>query len=42
VDVSGGRQQSYIEDCQVCCKPNILHISWDASTGEYTISADLE
>ncbi|NIV93011.1 CPXCG motif-containing cysteine-rich protein [candidate division KSB1 bacterium] len=21
VDFSGGEQQSYIEDCQVCCQP---------------------
>lgn len=27
VDLSGGGQQSYVEDCQVCCRPNILYIS---------------
>lgn len=42
VDVSAGRQQNYIEDCQVCCKPNLLRIAWDASAGEYTIRAELE
>jgi len=31
-----------VEDCQVCCKPNILHVSWDMSAGEYAISAELE
>jgi hypothetical protein len=31
-----------VEDCQVCCKPNILNVSWDMSAGEYTISAELE
>jgi hypothetical protein len=35
-------RQQYVEDCQVCCKPNILHMSWDMSAGEYTISAELE
>ncbi|MEL6912530.1 MAG: CPXCG motif-containing cysteine-rich protein, partial [Cyanobacteria bacterium J06598_4] len=24
VDISGGMQQSYTEDCQVCCRPNVL------------------
>lgn len=27
VDPSAGRRQSYVEDCQVCCRPNILHVS---------------
>jgi Cysteine-rich CPXCG len=26
VDVPAGMQQSYVEDCQVCCRPNVLHI----------------
>jgi Cysteine-rich CPXCG len=42
VDSSAATKQSYIEDCQVCCKPNRLHISWDVSMGEYVISAELE
>ena len=42
VDSSAGMRQQYVEDCQVCCKPNVLHLSWDMSAGEYTISAELE
>jgi Cysteine-rich CPXCG len=42
VDSSAGRRQQYIEDCQVCCKPNVLSVSWDAETDEYLISAQLE
>ena len=42
VDSSAGRQQRYVEDCQVCCKPNLLHVAWDASADEYTILAELE
>lgn len=30
VDPSGGRAQHYVEDCPVCCVPNVLRISWDA------------
>jgi hypothetical protein len=41
-DSSAGRQQRYVEDCQVCCKPNVLHLTWDASAGEYTVAAELE
>ncbi|WP_071515605.1 CPXCG motif-containing cysteine-rich protein [Geitlerinema sp. PCC 9228] len=26
VDLSAGSQQSYVEDCQVCCQPNVLYI----------------
>jgi hypothetical protein len=42
VDDSAGRRQSYIEDCQVCCKPNVLHIEYDVAVREFTISAELE
>ena len=42
VDDSAGSRQAYVEDCQVCCKPNLLRISWDRRTGEYVISAELE
>jgi len=42
VDESAGRSQSYVEDCQVCCKPNVLRVTWDKAAGEYTISAVLD
>jgi Cysteine-rich CPXCG len=42
VDASAGGKQTYVEDCQVCCKPNVLRISWDNSGGEYAIAAELE
>jgi hypothetical protein len=29
VDPSGGRLQSYTEDCQTCCRPNALRIEID-------------
>jgi len=31
VDVSAGLQQEYVEDCQVCCRPNLLRVRVDAS-----------
>lgn len=42
VDESGGSKQQYVEDCQVCCQPNVLSVQWDISAQEYTIHAELE
>jgi len=42
VDSSAGRTQQYVEDCQVCCKPNVLSVSWDGELEEFVISAQLE
>jgi hypothetical protein len=42
VDESAGSRQSYVEDCQVCCKPNVLAVAWDLSAREFTIEAELE
>lgn len=29
VDMSAGKTQEYVEDCPVCCRPNIIHIEID-------------
>ncbi|HVJ08899.1 MAG TPA: CPXCG motif-containing cysteine-rich protein [Acidisarcina sp.] len=42
VDESAGSRQSYVEDCQVCCKPNVLQIIWDSAAQEYFIQTELE
>jgi hypothetical protein len=42
VDESAGSKQQYVEDCQVCCKPNVLTIRWDGSVQEFTITSELE
>lgn len=42
VDESAGRRQSYIEDCQTCCKPNLLQVEYDTASREYFIAAALE
>lgn len=26
VDLSAGESQEYVEDCPVCCRPNVIHI----------------
>lgn len=40
VDPSQGTTQRYIEDCQVCCRPNELHISYDNWNQTYTIRSE--
>jgi cysteine-rich CPXCG protein len=42
VDESAGRNQSYIEDCQICCRPNVLQISYAPDIESFLISAELE
>jgi hypothetical protein len=42
VDETAGSNQSYIEDCQVCCKPNLLHLRYDSMDQEFEVTAELE
>lgn len=42
VDPSAGGQQSYIEDCQVCCRPNVLRVHCDPESGTAWVSAEFE
>jgi len=42
VDESAGTAQSYVEDCQVCCKPNLLCAHYDPDEDTFVITAELE
>lgn len=42
IDLSAGAQQSYVEDCQVCCHPNVLYIRVDEDTLEVEIDSEPE
>ncbi|MFY9560657.1 MAG: CPXCG motif-containing cysteine-rich protein [Terriglobales bacterium] len=42
VDEAAGAQQTYVEDCQVCCRPNVLRVVYDGDAGEFVIRAELE
>ncbi len=42
VDLSAGRKQMYVEDCQVCCRPSVLNVEYDPESGDYVIRAELE
>jgi hypothetical protein len=28
LDRSGGDDQTYVEDCPVCCNPNVIHVEF--------------
>jgi hypothetical protein len=42
VDLSAGSYQSYVEDCQVCCRPNVLYIQVDEDTLDIEIASEYE
>ncbi|GAB4382320.1 MAG: CPXCG motif-containing cysteine-rich protein [Elainellaceae cyanobacterium] len=42
VDFSAGGSQSYVEDCQVCCRPNVLYIHIDEDSLEVEIHSEYE
>ena len=42
VDEFAGSRQRYVEDCQVCCKPNVLRVEYDRASGEFVIASELE
>jgi DNA-directed RNA polymerase subunit RPC12/RpoP len=29
LDLSEGSSQEYVEDCPVCCRPNVIHVEID-------------
>lgn len=31
LDISQGREQEYVEDCPVCCHPNVIEVRFDAN-----------
>jgi predicted RNA-binding Zn-ribbon protein involved in translation (DUF1610 family) len=33
LDPSAGVEQQYVEDCPVCCSPNVIHVEF-SETGE--------
>ena len=41
VDPSGGRRQTFTEDCAVCCRPNLIMLAFgDDGTVRLAIEAD--
>lgn len=42
IDPTAGWVQDTVEDCQVCCRPNRLHITIDPESLDAVIEADAE
>ena len=41
LDPSQGSTQEYVEDCPVCCRPNVIHVEIDEN-GEARVWAEAE
>jgi hypothetical protein len=41
LDLSAGKSQQYVEDCPVCCRPNLIHVEVDED-GEARVWAESE
>lgn len=41
IDLSAGSEQEYVEDCPVCCSPNVIHIEIE-DDGEVRMWAEKE
>lgn len=41
IDLSAGPNQEYVEDCPVCCRPNVIHVEVD-DDGETRVWASAE
>jgi hypothetical protein len=42
LDESAGLQQQFIEDCQVCCRPNVIRVLIDEETGALQVESTFE
>ncbi len=41
IDPSGGMSQEYVEDCPVCCNPNVVHVE-DLDDGDARVWGEAE
>jgi hypothetical protein len=37
VDPGGGREQTYTEDCAVCCRPRVIHVEPADDEGDVVV-----
>ncbi len=42
IDLSGGLDQEFEEDCQVCCRPMTIRVRIDPDTLRVDVDADME
>ena len=41
IDLSAGTSQEYVEDCPVCCRPNLIHVEVEED-GDVRVWAERE
>jgi hypothetical protein len=41
IDLSAGLNQEHVEDCPVCCRPNVIHVEVDED-GDVRVWAERE
>lgn len=41
-DPGGGHEQEYVEDCPVCCRPNLIHARYSPDEDDFHIEASPE
>ena len=42
VDISAGGEQAYVEDCPVCCNPNVVYVELGDEDGPPRVWAEAE
>lgn len=42
IDVTAGAEQTYGEDCPVCCNPNVIHVEFEQGWDEARVWAEAE
>ena len=40
LDPAEGHSQNYVEDCPVCCSPNVIHVEWDGASAKVWAEAE--
>ena len=40
VDITGGLSQRFVEDCQVCCRPQMFYLTFDEESHEAAIETE--
>ncbi len=42
LDVTAGAEQTYGEDCPVCCNPNVIHVEFEEEWDQARVWAEAE
>lgn len=42
IDPSQGAEQEYVEDCQTCCAPNLIRLSWQEESDSWVMESGEE